>query len=188
MSGQSYPLIAFSGAIFYSGVLASRDKGGFTKYSMIDQMQETRGQRGKFLADFKEFAMRGSVLDLAIGVIIGTSLSAVTNSLVKDILMPPIGLLLSDVDFSNLFIDLSGHHYATLREAQAAGAATINYGQFINIVINFLVIALVIFLMVKQINRLRRNESPAPTEKNCSFCQMAIPLAATRCPHCTSQL
>lgn len=143
--------------------------------------------------EFKEFAMRGSVLDLAIGVIIGAAFGSVVSSLVNDILMPPIGLLLGQVDFSSLYINLSGQEFESLAAAQAAGAATINYGLFINHVIDFLIVAFVIFLVVKQVNRLQRlgqeEQAPAaPTTKTCPYCQTNIPLRATRCPNCTSEL
>jgi large conductance mechanosensitive channel len=142
------------------------------------------------LKEFKEFALQGNVIDLAIGVVIGAAFSRIVTSFVEDILMPPIGLLLGNVDFSNLFINLSGQPYASLVEAQAAGAATINYGLFINAVIDFVIVAFVIFLFVRQVNRMRREEAPAaePETKECSYCLSAIPLHATRCPHCTSEL
>jgi large conductance mechanosensitive channel len=139
--------------------------------------------------EFKEFIMRGSVLDLAVGVIIGAAFGKIVTSLVSDIIMPPIGLLLARVDFTNLFYDLSGTHHATLDEAKKAGAATINYGVFFNNIIDFLIVAFVIFLVVKQANRLRRQpEAAAPNTKECQYCTSAIPLKATRCPSCTSQL
>ena len=139
--------------------------------------------------EFKEFAMRGSVLDLAIGIIIGAAFGKIITSFVGDILMPPIGLLLGKVDFNNLFINLSSGHYATLKEAKDAGAATINYGLFIAAIIDFLIVAFVIFLIVRQINRMKRKSAEeAPTTKDCPFCASSIPLAATRCPHCTSDL
>ena len=141
------------------------------------------------LQEFKEFIMRGNVLDMAIGIIIGIAFGAIVNSLVNDVLMPPIGLLLGGVDFSNLFINLSGTGYASLAEAKAAGAPVIAYGTFINAVINFLIIALVVFLLVKQVNRLRRpKEAPVPATKECVYCLSSIPIKATRCPHCTSEL
>jgi large conductance mechanosensitive channel len=140
-------------------------------------------------AEFKKFAMRGNVIDLAIGVIIGGAFGAIVQSLVKDVIMPPIGLLLGKVDFSNLFISLTSAKYATLAAAQEAGAATINYGIFINAVINFVIVAFVIFLIVKQINRMKAPEPVSePTSKPCPYCYTDIPRAATRCPHCTSQL
>jgi len=141
--------------------------------------------------EFKEFAMRGSVVDLAVGVIIGASFGTIVKSLVDDILMPPIGLLIGGLDFSNLFISLSGAQYPSLAAAKEAGAPTINYGVFLNNVLNFLIVAFAVFLLVRQINRLKRETPvppPAPTEKPCPYCISTIPLAATRCPHCTSEL
>ena len=141
--------------------------------------------------EFKEFAMRGSVVDLAVGVIIGASFGTIVKSLVDDILMPPIGLLIGGLDFSNLFISLSGAQYPSLAAAKEAGAPTINYGLFLNNVLNFLIVAFAVFLLVRQINRLKRETPvppPAPTEKPCPYCISTIPLAATRCPHCTSEL
>jgi large conductance mechanosensitive channel len=139
--------------------------------------------------EFKKFIARGNVVDLAVAVIIGAAFGAIVNSFVNDILMPPIGLLLGRVDFTNLFITLSGGTYATLQEAQAAGAATINYGVFINTVIDFLIIAFVVFLLVRQINRLKKPEPAAAlTTKDCPYCLSVIPAKATRCPHCTSEL
>ncbi len=140
--------------------------------------------------EFREFISRGNVIDLAVAVVIGAAFGKIVDSLVKDIIMPPIGLLLHKVDFSNMFIDLSGQHYATLAEAQKAGAATINYGMFINNVISLLIVAFAIFLVIKQMNRFRRakGEAPAATTKSCPRCTMAIPLGAVRCPHCTSEL
>jgi len=142
------------------------------------------------IKEFKEFIMRGSVLDLAIGVIIGGAFGKIIASLVSDVLMPPIGMLLGKVDFSNLFINMSGGSYASLADAQKAGAATLNYGLFINNVINFLIIALVIFIIIKQVNRFTKPAlAPAtPTTKECPFCYSNIPIKATRCPNCTSQL
>ena len=141
------------------------------------------------LKEFKEFAMRGSVVDLAIGIIIGAAFGKIVTSLVNDILMPPIGLLLGKVDFSSLFINLSGRPYATLAEAKAAGAATINYGLFINAVIDFIIVAFVIFLLIQQINRLKRPPEAAPvTTRSCPYCLSVINIKATRCPNCTSEL
>jgi large conductance mechanosensitive channel len=145
------------------------------------------------LKEFRDFAMRGNVVDLAVGLIIGAAFGKIVTSLVNDILMPPLGLVLGKVDFSNLFINLSGQHYATLAEAKQAGAATLNYGLFINTIIDFVIVAFAIFLLIKQINRLQRlqkNEPPPaePTTKACPYCISTIPLAATRCPNCTSQL
>jgi large conductance mechanosensitive channel len=139
--------------------------------------------------EFKEFIMRGNVLDLAVGVVIGAAFGKIVTSLVTDILMGPIGLVLGKVDFSNLFIDLTGHGYPTLEAAKAAKAATINYGLFVTTVVDFLIVAFVIFLVVKQANRLKRPAPvAAPTTKECPFCHTTIPIAATRCPNCTSQL
>ncbi|MBC7243431.1 MAG: large conductance mechanosensitive channel protein MscL [Anaerolineae bacterium] len=140
--------------------------------------------------EFKKFAMRGSVIDLAIGIILGTAFGAIVNSFVNDIIMPPIGLLLGKVDFSNLFINLSKTPYASLAEAQQAGAPTINYGIFINTIINFLIVAFVLFLIIRQVNRwtAKPAEPAAPTTKECPYCYSQIPIKATRCPNCTSQL
>jgi large conductance mechanosensitive channel len=145
----------------------------------------------KMWKEFREFALRGNVLDMAIGIIIGAAFGKIVTSFVNDVLMPPIGLLLGSVDFSNLFISLSGQPYATLEEAQAAGAATINYGMFINTVLDFIIVAFVVFLFVRQVNRMRRErEAPPeePTTKECPYCLSTVPLKATRCPHCTSEL
>jgi large conductance mechanosensitive channel len=145
-----------------------------------------------FANEFKQFILRGNVLDLAIGIIIGVAFNGVVQSLVNDIIMPPIGRILNNVDFTSLYINLSGGHYASLDDAKAAGAATINYGTFINTVINFLIIAFVVFLIVKWFNRMVRQEEkeapPAPTTKECPYCLSTIPLKATRCAHCTSEL
>jgi large conductance mechanosensitive channel len=146
------------------------------------------------LKEFKEFAMRGNVLDLAVGIIIGGAFGTIVKSLVDDVIMPPIGLALGNVDFSDLFLMLkagtkSAPPYATLAEAQAAGAVTINYGLFVNAVITFLIVAFAVFLLVRAANRLRPQEAPAAaTTKECPFCLTAIPLGATRCPQCTSEL
>jgi len=143
----------------------------------------------RMLKEFREFAMRGNVVDLAIGLIIGAAFGKIVTSFVNDVLMPPLGLLLGKVDFSNLFVNLSGKSYASVAEAKAAGAATLNYGMFINTVIDFVIVAFAIFLLVKQINRLKRPEAPAaPSTKDCPFCATAIPIKASRCPHCTSDL
>jgi large conductance mechanosensitive channel len=141
------------------------------------------------LREFKEFAMRGNVIDLAIAVIIGAAFGKIITSFVEDVLMPPIGLGLGKVDFSNLFINLSGKDYPSVAAAKAAGAATLNYGIFFNHVVNFLIIAFAIFLLVKQINRLQKPApAAAPTTKECPHCFSSIPLKATRCPQCTSNL
>ena len=141
------------------------------------------------LKDFKEFIMRGNVLDLAVGIVIGAAFGKIVTSFVGDILMPPIGLALGKVDFTNLFIDLSGQQHPNLAAAKAAGAATVNYGVFINTIIDFLIVAFVIFLIVRQANKLRRPApAAAPNTKDCPFCATAIPIPAKRCPNCTSQL
>ena len=139
--------------------------------------------------EFKEFAMKGNVLDMAVGIIIGAAFGKIITSFVSDILMPPLGLLLGKMDFSNLFVNLSGQSYPSIAAAKAAGAATINYGIFINAIIDFLIVAFAIFLLIRQVNRLKR-QSPAaaPSTKDCPFCASAIPIPAKRCPHCTSQL
>lgn len=141
------------------------------------------------LKEFKEFVMRGNVMDLAIGIIIGVAFGRIVTSFVSDILMPPIGLLLGNVDFANLFINLSRVHYDTLKAAKEAGAATINYGAFIQTVVDFLIVALVIFIVIKQINRVKRKPAEiAPSTKECAFCASAIPIKAIKCPLCTSDL
>jgi large conductance mechanosensitive channel len=141
------------------------------------------------LKEFKAFAMRGNVLDMAVGIIIGAAFGKIITSLVSDILMPPFGLALGKVDFSSLFLNISGKSYATLADAKAAGAATINYGLFLNTVIDFLIVAFVIFMLVRQINRWNKPAPPPPpTTKDCGYCFTAIPLKATRCPNCTSAL
>ena len=141
------------------------------------------------LKEFKEFAMKGNVLDMAIGIIMGTAFGAIIKSLVDDIIMPPIGLLLGNINFADLFINLSGKVYPSLKAAKDAGAATINYGLFLNTVINFIIIAFVIFLLVRQVNRMKQAPAPAaPTTKECQYCLSTIPVKATRCPNCTSQL
>ena len=142
------------------------------------------------LREFKEFVSRGNVMELATAVVIGAAFGKIVDSFVKDIIMPPIGLILGKVDFSNLFINLASPKYQTLAEAQKAGAPTINYGLFFNNVISFLIVAFVIFLIIKQLNRFRRatDEPLRSTDKACPYCITTIPLAATRCPHCTSTL
>ena len=141
------------------------------------------------LKEFKTFIMRGNVLDLAIAFIMGGAFNQIVSSLVNDIIMPPIGLVLGRVNFNNLFINLSNKDYHTVAQAKAAGAPTINYGTFINNVISFLIVSFVLFLIVRQFNRFRKPAPPsAPTTKKCAFCLSDIPLAATRCPNCTSHL
>ncbi len=141
------------------------------------------------LNEFKKFIMRGSVVDLAIGVVIGGAFGAIVSSLVNDIIMPPIGMLLGKVDFSKLYVPLDGKTYESLAAAKELGAPTLNYGAFINTIINFIIVGFVIFLVVKAINRMQKPvEAAAPTTKACVFCATEIPLAAKRCPHCTSEL
>jgi large conductance mechanosensitive channel len=143
------------------------------------------------LKEFKEFAMRGNVLDMATGIIIGAAFGKIVSTFVSDVLMPPIGLLLGKVDFSNLFLNLSSKPVTTLAEARAAGAATINYGLFLNTVIDFVIVAFAIFLLIRQVNRLKRQPAPAPavpTTKDCPYCFSNIAIKAVRCPHCTSEL
>mgnify|MGYP001358450835 CR=1 FL=1 len=139
--------------------------------------------------EFKEFVMRGNVVDMAVGIIIGAAFGKIVTSFVSDVLMPPIGLLMGKMDFSNLFIDLSGAGYATLAEAKKAGAATINYGLFFNTVLDFIIVAFAIFLLIRQINRLKREPAPAaPDTRECPFCLSMVPLKAVRCPNCTSEI
>ena len=142
------------------------------------------------LKEFKEFAMRGNVLDLAVGVVIGAAFGKIVASLVDDVIMPPIGRLLGHVDFSNLFLNLSDKSFDTLAAAKAAGAPTLNYGNFINTIINFVIVAFAIFLLVRTVNRWTTKPAApaAPTTKDCPQCAMAIPIGARRCGHCTSQL
>jgi len=139
--------------------------------------------------EFKAFIMRGNVLDLAIAVIIGSAFGKIVTSFVNDIIMPPIGKLLGGVDFANLYWNLSGGSYDSLAAAKEAGAATINYGAFLNTVIDFIIVALVIFLIVKAINKMKKQPAPAdPTTKDCPFCLSKVAIKATRCPFCTSEL
>lgn len=147
------------------------------------------------LKEFKEFAMRGNVVDMAVGIIIGASFGSIVKSLVDDVIMPPIGLVLGNVDFSNLYWvmkdGLAAAPYASLAEAKKAGAVTLNYGLFINSVVSFLIVAFAVFMLVRTLNRLRQQEeaaAPAVTTKACPRCFSEIPLQATRCPHCTSDL
>jgi large conductance mechanosensitive channel len=136
--------------------------------------------------EFREFAVKGNVIDMAVGIIIGAAFGKIVSSFVNDVLMPPIGLLLGRMDFSNLFVNLSGKSYDTIASAKAAGAATINYGLFLNSVIDFIIVAFAIFLMIRQVNRLKRQ--PEPSTKSCPRCFSKIPVKATRCPQCTSEL
>jgi len=139
--------------------------------------------------EFKEFVARGNVMDMAVGIIIGAAFGKIVTSFVGDVLMPPLGMILGKVDFSNLFISLSGQHFDSLKAAKEAGAATLNYGLFINTILDFLIVAFVIFLLIKQLNKLKRTEAPAPpATKDCPFCCSPVPLAAKKCAHCTSDL
>jgi large conductance mechanosensitive channel len=143
------------------------------------------------LTEFRKFIARGSVFDLAVGIVIGAAFTSVVNSFVNDIMMPPIGMALGGVDFTNLFITLGPAEYESLAAAQEAGAATVNYGLFLNAIISFLIVAFAVFLLVRSYNRLRESEESmpaAPTDKECPFCRFTIPLGATRCAHCTSEL
>ena len=139
--------------------------------------------------EFKEFAMRGNVLDMAVGIVIGAAFGAIVTSFVADVLMPPLGHLLGHADFSNLFFSLNGQHYDTLLAAKAAGAATLNYGLFINAVVNFLIVAFAVFLLVRAVNRMQKKQPPAAaTTRECPRCLSNVPLKATRCAFCTSDL
>ncbi|MGH7014005.1 MAG: large-conductance mechanosensitive channel protein MscL [Stellaceae bacterium] len=143
------------------------------------------------LKEFRDFAMRGNVIDLAVGFIMGAAFGKIVTSLVNDILMPPIGLLLGKVDFSGLFVNLTSQHFDTIAQAKAAGAATLNYGVFINTLINFIIVAFAVFLLVRQVNRMTAKFAPPPTApatKECPYCISTIALKATRCPHCTATL
>lgn len=147
------------------------------------------------MKEFREFAVKGNVVDMAVGIIIGAAFGTIVKSLVSDVIMPPIGLLLGNVDFSNLFVVIKQGvppgPYAALADATGAGAVTINYGMFINTIISFLIVAFAVFILVRNINRLKRKEeapAPAPTTKDCPYCYSAVPIKATRCPHCTSEL
>lgn len=139
--------------------------------------------------EFKDFAVRGNVVDMAVGIVIGSAFGKIVTSFVNDMLMPPVGLLLGKADFSNLFINLSGHSFATLQAAKEAGAPTLNYGLFINTVLDFVFVAFAIFLLIRQVNRFKKAEAPPPpATKECPHCLSAVPLKATRCAFCTSEL
>ncbi|MFH0880103.1 MAG: large-conductance mechanosensitive channel protein MscL [Lentisphaerota bacterium] len=147
----------------------------------------------KIIKEFKDFAVKGNVIDMSVGIIIGGAFGKITTSLVNDIIMPPLGLLISKVNFADLYINLSGKEFESLKAAQAAGAATINYGLFLNNVLDFLIVAFCIFLVIKQINRLKKMTEKeqaiaAPNTRACPFCCSSIPLQATRCPFCTSEV
>lgn len=141
-----------------------------------------------FREDFKKFALRGNVMDMAVGVIIGGAFSKIVGSLVSDVIMPPLGMVAGKMDFKNLFVSLNGKEYATLEAAKKAGAPVLAYGSFINTVIDFAILALIVFIMVRQINKLTPAPAPKPDPRKCPFCKSVIDDEATRCPHCTSQL
>ncbi|OPY76909.1 MAG: Large-conductance mechanosensitive channel [Syntrophorhabdus sp. PtaU1.Bin058] len=145
------------------------------------------------LKEFKTFVMRGNVVDMAVGIIVGAAFTAIVKSLVDDVIMPPIGLLLGNIDFSNFFVVLregkAAGPYATLAAAKAAGAVTLSYGLFVNTIISFLIVAFSVFLMIKQVNRFRKEPPPVvPDTKECPYCISSIPIKAVKCPHCTSEL
>ncbi len=147
------------------------------------------GKGGGAFREFRAFAMRGSMIDMAVGIIVGAAFGRVVTSLVSDIVMPPIGLLTGRSDFSNKFINLSGHAYASLAEAKSAGAATINYGVFLNALCDFLIVAFVVFILIRQVNRLKsEQEASVAATRDCPFCLSSVAIKATRCPHCTSAL
>jgi len=147
------------------------------------------GRKSGMLGEFRDFAMHGSMLDMAVGIIVGAAFGRVVSSFVSDVLMPPISLFMGHSDLSARFINLSGHAYATLAEAKAAGAATLNYGIFLNSLTDFLIVALAVFVLVRQVNRLKRSERPAEVPmKRCPYCFAAVVAQATRCPQCTSEL
>jgi large conductance mechanosensitive channel len=156
---------------------------------IINQFYPLTWEANAMLKDFRDFVMKGNVIDLAVAVIIGVAFGAIVSSLVNDIIMPVIGQLTGKINFTDLFINLSGGNYTSLAAAKAAGAATINYGVFINTIINFLIVAFVIFIVIRQISKMKKAPAPAaPTTKDCPYCFSAIPIPATRCPHCTSEL
>lgn len=156
---------------------------------MANPSQLFRAGGAPVFKEFKEFAMRGSVLDMAVGIVIGAAFGRIITSFVEDILMPPLGLLLGKVDFSNLHVSLTGKTYESLAAAKAAGAATLNYGLFFNHLVNFTIVAFAIFILIRQVNRLKREQpAAAPVTRDCPFCLSAVAIKATRCPNCTSQL
>lgn len=160
---------------------------------MTEKVKVIAGKSRGFAGEFREFILRGNVMDLAVGVIIGAAFQKIVNSLVDDIIMPVISQLFGGLDFSNYFLALDGNHYKTIAAAEEAGVATLNYGNFVTVIINFVLMALVIFIMIKLVNRLMdrmktAEEEVAPTEKECPYCKSKIAIGATRCPHCTSEL
>ncbi len=167
------------------------------EHNELKELEVIKNRGGRFFGEFKQFIMRGNVIDLAVGVIIGGAFQKIINSLVNDLIMPVVGLFTGGIDFSNRFIALDGGDYATIEAAKAAGAATFNYGSFLTTTLDFLIMAFVIFLLIKGINKLtsihigkktEEKEEQAPTTKICPYCLHEIPFAATRCAHCTSQL
>jgi large conductance mechanosensitive channel len=159
---------------------------GFITIRLANCQRVASKEERRMFKEFRDFAIKGNVIDLAVGIIIGVAFGKIVSSLVSDILMPPIGVLLGSVDFSNLFLNLSTKSYDSLAGAKAAGVPTINYGLFINNIIDFIILAFAIFVIVRQINRLKGQQ--APTIKECPYCISKIPIKASRCPHCTSQL
>lgn len=142
-----------------------------------------------FISEFKEFAVKGNVIDMAVGIIIGAAFGSIVNSLVKDVIMPPVGMLMGGINFADMFVALDGKSYSNLAEAQAVAAPTINYGLFINAIISFIIVALAIFMLVRQVNALKKQPAPAePNTKECPYCKESIPKAAVKCSHCTSDL
>jgi large conductance mechanosensitive channel len=142
-----------------------------------------------FISEFRDFAMKGNVLDMAVGIIIGAAFGGIVSSLVKDVIMPPVGMMMGGINFADMFVALDGKTYATLAAAQAAAAPTINYGLFINAIINFIIVALAIFLLIRQVNAAKKKPAPPePNSKECPFCRESIPKAAVKCSHCTSDL
>jgi large conductance mechanosensitive channel len=140
------------------------------------------------LKEFKEFAVRGNVLDLAVGLVVGVAFGKIVTSFVNDVMMPPIGLLIGRIDFKDLFINLSTGSYKSIAEAKTAGAPVLAYGSFLNTVFEFVIVAFAVFLLVRAVNRMKNSPNPTPTTKDCAYCFSTIPLAASRCPHCTSEL
>lgn len=141
-----------------------------------------------FSSEFKEFAMKGNVMDMAVGVIIGGAFGKIVTSAVNDVIMPPVGMAMGKVDFKNLFVSLNGNSYASLEAAKQAGAPVLAYGSFLNSILDFLILALIIFIFIKQLNRLKKEAPPEPEKRKCPFCKSEIDDEATRCPHCTSML
>ena len=147
------------------------------------------GNISRMFKEFRDFAARGNVIDLAVGIIIGAAFGKIVTSAVNDLIMPPIGMALGRVDFSNLFVALNGVTYASLEEAKKAGAPTVNYGIFLNTCLEFVIVAFAVFLLIRQINRMQRPEpAAAPATKDCPYCLSAVPVKATKCAHCTSEL